>query len=747
MEGALRGTRAFTADIPAARALHLHFVTSMHAHARIGRVEVDGATAAPGVVAVFTAETLPVNPIHEIPMIPETFAQPPLASEVVRFVGEYVAAVVATSPSAAADAAERVVVDYDRIPAVVDVDAALDPGAPRLFPDHGTNIALEWEQTSPGWDAATASAVTVHAEVVLPRVAVTPIETRAVLAVPHPDGTLTLWCSTQSPHWTRTQIARSLCVGPEAIRVVAPPVGGGFGGKANGGVAAYVVAAAAARSLGRSVRFVEPRADNLASMQGRGLRLTGTLHVDPDGTIRAVEIAECCDAGAYPSTGAVEPGKTALMACGPYRVPAVRFTARSVATNRAPTGAYRGPGRSEAAAILEHLLDRTAAATGIDPVAIRRVNLLRSDELPLATVAGAHYDPGDYPAVLDALCARVDYAQLRRDQAARNDMRGPVARGIGVSTVLDSTAWFARQEPARVNVGPDGTVQVVCGTADCGQLHARAFATIVAEVLPVDVSEVVVVEGDSDAIDESGGTSGSRSLQLAGSAIHAAATEVWEQVREIAAELMEAAPDDVVVTTGRIAVRGVPSRTLALADIAAHAAVHGPALDARCVVDQSGATYTAAAHCCVVDVDIETGAITPIRHVAVTDCGHVVDLPVATGQVVGATVQGIAQVLAEECVVDENGNPLGTNLVEYPVPSAAEMPGIDATFVDSASPMNVLGARGVGEVGMVGAPPAIHAAVLDALRPFGVEHLELPCTPERVWRALRDAGRHHPVEH
>jgi len=737
----IRGAGAYTADLET-DALRLRFVTSPHAHARIVGIDVTGALTHPGVVAVFTAATLPTVPIHEIPMIPTGFAQPALATDVVRFVGEYVAAVVAETDAAAVDAAELVVVDYAPLPVAADPRAALAPGAPTLFPDHGTNVALAWDHDTP-LDAAerlVTALVRVDATVSLPRVAVAPMEGRAALAVPGPDDTLTLWLSTQSPHWSRTQIARSLALAPARIRVITPLVGGGFGGKANGGVAAYVATAAAARALCHPVRFVEERADNLITMHGRGLHLSGTLRATVDGAIVDLTVDETCDAGGYPGTGAVEPGKTALMACGPYRVPAVRFHGRSVATNGSPTGAYRGPGRSEAALLLEVLLDGLAHTLGLDPVEVRRRNLLRPEEVPATTVTGATYDAIDAPAVLDALLDAVDYPAARAEQARRNATAPRIARGIGISTVIDSTAWFARQEPARVFVDATGAVHVVCGTASAGQLHGRAYATLVAEVLPVDPDDVVVLEGDTDAIHESGGTSGSRSLQLAGAAVHAAAEAVWSAVRDLAADLLEAAADDVVVAGRTIAVRGVPARAVTLREVAAHAAAHDRALDAHCTVDQPEATFTVAAHCAVVDVDLATGAVTPVRHVAVTDCGTVIDLPSAAGQVVGATVQGIAQALYEECVADEQGNPRTASLAEYAMPSAAEVPPIEATFVTTPSPANALGARGVGEVGMVAAPPAVYGAVLDALRPYGVERIDLPCTPERVWRALRDAG-------
>ena len=415
----LDGSAAFTADLPPADALVLTFVSSPFAHARIDRIDGRAAASAPGVVAVFTAADLPTVPIHEIALIPEVFAQPALADGEVRFAGEYVVAIVAETDAAAADAAELVDIEYSPLPAVTDARESDD-------------VALVWDTPAP--DGAFADTeVTIRASFAIPRVAVAPMEGRAILAVPSPgisggDGRLTLFASTQAPHWTRAQLARSLDIPLDRMRVITPHVGGGFGGKAVGGVAAYIVTAAAALRLGRAVRYVEPRADNLASMQGRGLRLDVALHARRDGSIVGLEIAELCDAGAYPGTGSVEPGKTNLMACGPYRVPAVSFRARSVRTNFAPTGAYRGPGRAEAAAVLERTLDLLALELGLDPAEVRRRNLLTASELPATSATGAHYDDGDFPALLDQLLEHAGYRALRAEQLRRRPRRWARAR-------------------------------------------------------------------------------------------------------------------------------------------------------------------------------------------------------------------------------------------------------------------------------------------------------------------------------
>jgi carbon-monoxide dehydrogenase large subunit len=724
----LTGDARFAADVAAPGALTLVFVRSTSAHADVVDIDIAGAAAVPGVVGVFTADDLALGPLYEIFSLPERLAQPPLAASRVRFFGERLVAVVAESPATALDAAELVHVELEPLPAVVDVRRSLDPGAPLVFPEHGSNLVLEWELAAPDdtWDDG---AVTVEGTLDMPRIAVAPLETLSVLAVPA-DDRVTVWASTQAPQSTRSVLAHSLGIAPEAVRVRTPRVGGGFGGKAVGGVADYVVTAAVASRLGRPVRCVEDRGANLALMHARGIHLRYALHARSDGALTALAVDELCDAGAYPSTNAVEPGKTAMMATGPYRLPGLRFRGRSALTNLAPCGAFRGPGRSEATALLERAMDKLARRLGMDPVDLRRRNLLTPCELPHDTPGGARYDESDYVADLDSVVSKGGYDALRRAQRRRSPGERPL--GVGVASVVDSTAWYARREEAVLAVDRDGRVRVAVGTTSAGQNHAVALATIVAEVLPVQAADVDVSEGDTDEVPSGGGTSGSRSLQLAGSAVRVACEAVLDRARQVVADLLEAAVEDVVVAEAGLSVRGVPPAFVPWKEVAARGG-----LDARCVFDQERPTYPSAAHLAAVEVDPETGTVTPVRLVSVTACGRVVDPPGATGQVVGATAQGVAQVLFEQVSYDDAGVPRGTSLAEYLMPSAAELPAIDASFAPpSAAALNPLGAKGVGEIGMLGAPAALHGAVLDALAPFGVDELELPCTPERIWRAI-----------
>jgi aerobic carbon-monoxide dehydrogenase large subunit len=746
--GLIDGRARFAADLVAPGALHLAFVRSQFAHARIVSIDVSGAVAAPGVAGVFTADDLDLVPIWEIELIPEEFAQPPLARDVVRHVGERVVAVVADSLTAAIDATELVVVEYEPLDVLADAAASID--GPPMRADRADNVALEWdvEAGAVSADVVTSDAVdvSVSGRVAMPRIAVAPMEGLSIVAVPERDGRLTLHTSTQAPRNTRIQTARSLGVSMDHLRVVVPSVGGAFGGKSLGGIAEYVVTAAIARRLGRPVRYHEDRGSNLTSMHGRGVELSYTMHATSDGRILSLDVQELCDAGAYPQTNAVEPGKTSMMLCGPYRVPAARFRARSVTTNRAPSGAYRGPGRSESTAMLEQALDRLAERLGLDPVEVRRRNLLRRDELPCVSITGAHYDEVDHHALLDALVEHAGLDALRAEQARRRATPLGTQIGIGIATVVDSTAWFARTEPIRVVVEPGGTVRVLAATASAGQVHGAAFRSILRALLPLDGTRIDVVEGDTDHL-EGTGTSGSRSVQLAASAVQQAGVQLLQVARELAAELLEAAPGDVVAAADRFTVRGTPSRGVTWADLAASAFERradgstSTPLDASCVFEQETPTYPAAAHLSVVEIDPQTGATRARRHIAVTDCGTIIDEVGARGQVVGATAQGIAQVLFEEVAYDCEGTPLATSFAEYALPAAPEIPPIEAHFIETPAVANPLGAKGVGEIGMVAAPAAVWNAVLDALAVTGVREIDIPCTPERVWRAF-----HHTID-
>ncbi|MCZ7526734.1 MAG: molybdopterin-dependent oxidoreductase [Acidimicrobiia bacterium] len=507
----------------------------------------------------------------------------------------------------------------------------------------------------------------------------------------------------------------------------------------------YVVAAEAARRLGRPVKWVETRSENLLAMgHGRGQIQDVELGLRRDGTIVGLRGRIVAEAGAYPGIGAFLPFMTRQMGQGVYRIPKVELNAWSVATNTTPIGAYRGAGRPEATAMLERIVDIAAAELGMDPAELRRRNLLPAEDFPLTTVTGANYDVGDYAGALDEALARSGYEELRREQAARRE-RGDVKQlGIGISVYVEITAGGLFEEYGKVEVEPDGTVTATVGTSAHGQGHETAFAMVVSELLGVGVEDVRVVQADTDVVPRGRGTGGSRSLQIGGSALYRAGEGVLDKARQLAAHLLEADVDDIVLHDhGALGVAGVPAGALSWSELAAAAADDTrrpedmePGLAVELDFNQGEATYPFGAHVAVVEVDTETGAVELLRHVAVDDAGRIVNPMLVAGQQHGGVAQGAAQALFEQVVYDEDGNPLTATLIDYTMPSAAELPSFEVANTVTPTPLNPLGAKGIGESGTIGATPAVHNAVVDALAPFGVRHLDMPLTPEKVWRAV-----------
>jgi carbon-monoxide dehydrogenase large subunit len=465
------------------------------------------------------------------------------------------------------------------------------------------------------------------------------------------------------------------------------------------------------------------------------VRLAFEADATDDGRVLHLRVDDRCDCGAYPSTGAVEPGKTMMMSTGPYRIGRITFRARSIMTNLPPTGAYRGPGRAEASIVLEQVMDAIAHTLDLDPVAVRARNVMTPAELPKQSITGAHYDEADFAELAQAACAASGYEARRREQRRRRDAHDRVALGIGVACVFDSSAWFDRTDEADVRLTVEGDALVCLSSSSAGQHHDGAIARIVGEQLALPHERVRLIEGDSQ-FGNGGGSSGSRTIQITGNAARASAVVLRQRLLERAADLLEAAGDDIVLDTGHAFVRGVPSRRLAYADLVR--AMPPDELAACCSFEQSAATYPAAFDIAVVEVDTESGHVDLVSLHAATDCGTVLDPIAAHGQVAGASAQGIAQALFEHARYDDDGNPRRASLAEYPMPSAADVPAVEVAFHPRPSSRNPLGAKGVGEVGMVAAPAAVFGAVLDALRPFGVRELPMPCDPESVWRALRD---------
>ena len=575
------------------------------------------------------------------------------------------------------------------------------------------------------------------------RMAVVPMEPNGCVAVPEPDGRLTFYASTQMPHGLADQLAGALAIERDAVRVVTPQVGGGFGGKA-GICPEYSAVAGAARSLGRPVTWVPTRSEDLVSLpHSRAQVQHAELAVDADGRFRALRVRLLGDAGAYPSIGAYLPGLTKRMSNGVYEIDAIQFDVAVAVTNTTPTGAYRGAGRPEATALLERLVGQAALELDIDPIELRRRNLIARTAFPFTAHSGAVYDSGDYVLPLDVAADAVGYGAFREEQARRRAAGDRVQLGIGVATYVEITAGGDDGEFGALEVHEDGSATVRAGTLSHGQGHQTAYAMLVQDRTGIPVERITLVDGDTDLVPRGGGTGGSRSLQIGGSAVDRAAVSLVERARHLAASMLEADPADVVVDTSRgtIGVAGVPASALTWAELATRAAAlpEPETLSAEEVFRQDGATFPFGAHIAVVEVDLDTGAVRLLRHVAVDDCGTVVNPLLVEGQQHGGVAAGIGQALFEEVRYDATGNPVTATLVDYGIPTAAELPSFEVLSTHTPTPLNPLGAKGIGEAATIGSTPAVQNAVVDALAHLGVRHVDLPCSPQRVWETIRAA--------
>jgi carbon-monoxide dehydrogenase large subunit len=715
-------------------AAYATFVRSPMAHARITEIDVSTALAEPGVVAVLTARDLD----EDVDRPSGAGAEPLLAGDVVRFAGEPVAIVLTDEHYQGEDAAELVSVDYEELPAVIGVEQGLSDET-LLFPDSGSNVVGRGGAESFDDAAFAGCEVVVERTIVNQRVAAAPLEVRATAAM-WADDRLTLWVSTQNVHGVRDDVAGRLGLGPETVRVVAPDVGGGFGAKI-GADRETVVVGWAARRIGRPVRWVETRNENLMGMShGRAQRHTVTIGGGRDGRVAAYRLDIVQDCGAYARLGTMLPNLTMLMASGVYDLPRIETAYRAVLTNTTPIGAYRGAGRPEATAAIERAMDLFAAEIGMDPAEVRRVNLVAPDKFPFTTKTGATYDTGEYAKALDTVLDAAGYQELRAEQRRRRERGDPLQLGIGVSTYVEITGGGPEAgETARLSVHNDGTVTVWTGSSPHGQGHATAWAMLVQDELGIPMDRITVRHGDTDVLREGVGTFGSRSLQLGGTAVHNAAVEVKEQARELAAEEMEADPADLVldVESGTWNVRGVPGQGVAWAQLAERAGPDGLSADTKFATNQ--ATFPFGAHVAVVEVDLETGRPRLVRHVTVDDAGPVLNPILAEGQRHGGIAQGAAQALYEEVAYDEYGNPLTATLLDYTFITAAELPSFELVAMETPTSVNPLGVKGIGEAGTIGATPAVQSAVVDALAHLGIRHIDMPATPERVWTAINEA--------
>ena len=737
----LRGEGLYVENLELEGALHATFVRSPFAHARIVGIDASAASALPG-ARVFTAADLDIGTFAPPPFpgLDQRMGRPYLADGVVRFVGDIVAVVVAETRADGVDAAELVAVEYDPLPVVADPAKAL-AGDVLLFPEAETNVCASHpveadESLFEGCD------VVVSGSLVSQRLAACPLEPRSCAAVVGDDGRLTAWLTSQTPHQDRDGIARSLGLEASEVRVISPDVGGGFGAKMLG--VEDVLVAWLARATGRPVRWTETRSENMVGMwHGRASQLEFTLGGSGDGKVEAYRLRVLQDAGAYPRIGAVLPGFTTLMASGVYAIPKIESEFTSVVTNTTPTGPFRGAGRPEAAQAIERAMDLFASELGLDPVEVRRRNLFASDAFPLKTASGAPYDSGAYERALDLALENAGYEGLREEQRRRRESGDRRALGIGVSTYVEVTNGLAEPELGAVEITPDGGAIVRTGSFSHGQGHETTFAMIVADRLGLPLDAVRVIKGDTDEVSQGAGTFGSKSTQIGGVAAGQAAQVVAARGRELAAEQLEARVEDVVLDTGAggFHVAGSPTPVVTWKDLAGRLDGEGRLGELRAdeIFKADAPTFPFGAHVAVVEVDTESGVVELRRLVAVDDAGTIVNPTIAEGQVHGGVATGVAQALHEEFVYDDEGNPLTASFLGYAFSSAAELPSWDVVGMETPTPLNALGAKGIGESGTIGSTPAVQSAVVDALAPFGVRHVEMPASGERVWRALQQA--------
>ena len=762
----ITGRTRWTDNITLPGLLHVAMVRSPMAHARITRVDVSPALDRPGVVAAFSGADL-ADQLGTLPCawpVTADMVHPdhrPLAVDEVRHVGEAVAVVVARDRYAAADALEAVEVDYEPLPAVTDMEEALKDEV-LVHSDKGTNKSFLWPFDGGDYDAAKAKAeVVVKRRYIQQRLIPSAMEPRAVVVEPLTEGDeYTVYSTTQIPHILRLMLALVTGLPEHKIRVIAPDVGGGFGSKLNV-YAEEVIALVLARKLGRPVKWTESRSEGYqATIHGRDQIQDIEIAATRDGTILGLSVDLKADMGAYLQL--VTPGVPilgAFMFNAIYKMEGYRFRCTGVFTTKTPTDAYRGAGRPEATYAVERIVTELAHELGMDPMELRRKNWIRHEEFPYTTIAGLTYDSGNYEAATARAVELFGYDELRREQAERRERQDPVQLGIGISTytemcglapsrVLGSLSYGAGGwEAAQIRMLPTGKVEVVTGTTPHGQGHVTSWSQIAADALGVPFEDVSVIWGDTQSSPQGMDTYGSRSLVVGGVAVHLAAQKVVDKAKKVAAHLLEAAEGDIEFDGGTFSVAGSPEakktiQEVALATFAAHDLPEGmePTINADCVLDPDNFSYPHGTHLCAVEVDTETGRSTIRSYVAVDDVGAVINPLIVEGQVHGGIAQGIAQALYEEAVYDADGNLVTGTMVDYLVPAPPDLPDFTTDRTETPSTSNPLGVKGVGEAGTIASTPAVVGAIVDAIRHFGVDDVRMPCTPERVWRAIHERG-------
>ncbi len=768
----ITGRTKWTDNIVLPGMVHLAMVRSPVASATIASIDVSEATSSPGVLGVWTGADLDAEQ-GDLPCAWAITAdmkhprRPAIAVDRVTFAGEIVAVIAARSAAEARDAADMVVVDYDDLPVVLDMNEAIKDGADLVHPDLGTNVNATWifdsGEAGTGGDveeaiaAARADADGIVIERTFRQQRLVPAFMEPRSTVVDPTGEqLTVWSSTQVPHIARFLMAVVLGISESKVRFIAPDVGGGFGGKIHLSPE-EVLTTLVARRLGKPAKYTETRSESIQSAHhGRDQIQRLTLAATKDGTVTGLKVELLVDMGAY--LGIVTPGVPilgAFMFNAIYKFPAYHFKCVNVFTNKTLTDAYRGAGRPEATYAIERLMDTLANELGMDPLAVREKNWIKHEEFPFTTVCGLTYDSGNYEAATSRAVELFDYEGLRREQAERRARRDPVQLGIGISTftemcglapsrVLGSLSYGAGGwEHAAIRMLPTGKVEVLTGLSAHGQGHETAFSQIVADQLGVPFEDVEVLHGDTQIVHKGMDTYGSRSLAVGGIAILKAAEKVVEKAKPIAAHLLEANVDDLEFGAGTFSVKGTDKgltiQEVALATFAAHNYPEGiePTIDADVTFDPENFSFPHGTHLCAVEVDTETGKVSVRKYVCVDDVGTVVNPLIVEGQVHGGLVQGIAQALFEEARHDESGTLTTATFVDYTLPTAADVPSFVTDRTESPATSNPLGVKGVGEAGTIASTPAVVNAVVDALRPWGVDDIDMPTTSQRVWRAIQ----------
>jgi carbon-monoxide dehydrogenase large subunit len=756
----IQGLGHYTDDVQLPGMCYAAFLRSPYAHAKIRSVDLSRARSALGVLLALSGADVAgaIAPVPCAAQIPDmkSAPRPVLAADRVRFAGEAVAVVVAADRYAARDALDLIEVDYEPLTPVVDPEKALAKGSPVLYPGHANNAAYTWELEGGDLKAAFKSAdKVIRQRIVNQRLIPVALEPRASVAEYRPgEQQLTLWSATQIPHLLRTQIAAMLSFPETQVRVIAPEVGGGFGSKLNVYPEEALVAYLAMK-IGRPVKWTESRRENfLATIHGRDQIADVEVAIKRDGTILGLRCRVLADLGAsYQLLTPLIPTLTGLMMTGSYKIPAARMELIGVLTNKMATDAYRGAGRPEATYLIERVLDLVAAELKKDPIEVRRKNFPQPKDFPYATPTGLIYDSGDYDKALDLALTKAGYKNLRRDQAAQRK-KGRLI-GIGVSTYVEicgmgpSSAMPAGGwESATVRIEPTGKVNVLTGASPHGQGQETSFAQMAADAFGLDPGDVQVVHGDTAVVPYGIGTFGSRATAVGGTAVYKSLLKLQDKLAKIAGYMCGEDASKMTFAARRIVSKSSPRKSVSFGDAVSAAYVAKtlpadtePGLEATTFYEPSNFTYPFGTHICVVEIDPETGQVRLLRYVAVDDCGNVINPLLVDGQVHGGIVQSIGQALFEGAVYDEQGQLLTGELMDYAIPRASDICWIETARTVTPTPVNPLGVKGVGEAGTIAATPALTGAVVDALSPFGVRHVDMPLTREKLWRLTRKSGR------